>query len=166
MLLEKMAHNYPTEMVKKCYIERVIYNEFYKYFLHYQNLGHLRELRETEDYYFEYFPNEEINIKINYDNKFYPYQLILTTIKPKEIITETYTKDSDQVICEMNINILGKLVYYSKINTFEKNNEWEPVNTAFGKNSFQKWLFINKFITKSGKITTKGYYLYNIIHSR
>ena len=40
-----------------------------------------------------------------------------------------YTKEwyKNTVMCQLSINILGKVEYYSKINSTQKNNQWEPI---------------------------------------
>jgi hypothetical protein len=114
--------------VRKCYIERSIYNQIYKHFFEKQDLGHLNELKNTERYYIKHFPNEHLQIRIVYDPiTHYPYRLILTD--PLNKRKETYTKhwNSEIVNCELNINGIK----YFKINTFDHLGEW-ILNFHFG----------------------------------
>ena len=136
------------QMVKKCYIERLIYNELYEHFLHQQNISHIRELKRISMFYFTYFPDDNILIKIKYNKFFYPYQLIIKEKKKYGTILEVYTKDwkKEIVICQLMINILNNNLnlknsnnkkFYSKINTFKEEALWKPIKQKtvdFGKN--------------------------------
>jgi hypothetical protein len=125
-------------MVKKCYIERLIYNEIYKHFIHEQNFSHVRELKYVSEYYYKYFPNESISVKIKYNKKFYPYKLIVNEIKNEGFIEEIYTKnwEYNYVICQLMIKIYNKKYFFSKINSYYQEEFWKPIkiNTVnFGK---------------------------------
>ena len=121
----KFGSDLSKMLVKKCYIERLIYNEIYGHFLHRQDLGHNAELIRVNYYYNDYFPNETITLKINYDKNYYPYQLIIVTNNPSQTITEIYTKiwDKEIVMCQLQIN----KDFYSKINTFQNESPWEKI---------------------------------------
>ena len=99
-------------------------------------------------FYFTYFPDDNILIKIKYNKFFYPYQLIIKEKKKYGTILEVYTKDwkKEIVICQLMINILNNNLnlknsnnkkFYSKINTFKEEALWKPIKQKtvdFGKN--------------------------------
>jgi len=111
-------------ITRKCFIERMIYDNIYTQVFHFQDLGHLLELKKMERLNDRYYKNESVTINIKYDDDFiYPERLrIVIDKKNGNIVVEDYVKKINQkkVYCrkwENNIN-------YDKIQTFEKEEPW------------------------------------------
>jgi len=119
------------ELLKKCYIERKIYNVLYQHFLHEQEVRHLKELYLVERYFQQYFPNISINVSIMYEDNYYPYKCVIITLDNDKVIsTETYTKkpwNRETVLCEKQNIKNGRSTFFSKINSYQSNNSWGEV---------------------------------------
>jgi hypothetical protein len=142
---EKFSSEESKQQVKKCYIERMIYDKLYEYYLHEQNTAHKHELRKMMNYYITYFPLEDIKIEIKYNDQREPYQLIINEKMKDKSIKHIYTKEwnSESVDCKLVIKMNNTKRYYSKINTFQRENPWIDVtNTSFGKKKVRNKLFI------------------------
>lgn len=122
-LIDKFENPNNKYFVKKCYVERTIYNMIYMHFLHYQDIGHLRELHQVEKYYQQYFLNDPLFIHIDYDKNHYPYKLTINS-KLKEVYTKHW--DKEIVMCQLRI----KRNHFSKINTFKNENPWVPIKLS------------------------------------
>jgi len=117
--------------LKKCYIERLIYDKIYQNTLFKQDIGHLLEVRKIEQLFQDYYPNERINIQIAYKELIIPtFLYIETTIDDKMYTIETYDKETN--LCT---KILYKKLKFSspfevnkqmKTQTFEKEELWKP----------------------------------------
>jgi hypothetical protein len=131
---DKVQNVQDPTFIKTCYIERLIYNELYNHYLHHQDINHMHELYKTEKYYFQFFPNETVNISINYDINHYPYQLIINFTIDGIVSVETYTKNWDEQTVMCQLLKFGEFKY--KRNTFQTDAEWTNVriegNTNFG----------------------------------
>lgn len=126
--------------LRKCYIERSIFNDIYMLFT-YQDVGHLLELKHIERLLEEYYPNQNLRIIITeYDNVIYPKNMMLINTSHSNNITiqiiETYTKARDplsyyvsEVYCYKTITKQknGKSIVktFSKIQSFQQEMEWK-----------------------------------------
>jgi hypothetical protein len=90
-----------------------------------QDLPHKYELRTVERMYQEYFPNEHLGIRIQYDeHDVYPVALTLTTTRHDDSDTkDVFEKpwNSDTVYCKRYM-LLGKA--YHKTQTIKKEQPW------------------------------------------
>ena len=113
--------------VRRCYIERKIYDIIYKRFFNYQDIGHLHELKIVEQYYDTYFPNENLKIKLIFDpiKTLYPFILKLETSDYIEEYHRRLLPDDtyySNVICTQKIIKTNQRL--TKVQTFEKPSEW------------------------------------------
>jgi hypothetical protein len=111
-------------ITRKCYIERMIYDNIYTHVFHFQDLGHLLELRKMERLHDTYYKDESLFIHVTYDDNFvFPEKLrIVIGKKDGKTVIEEYAKkkNNKKVYCtkwENNIN-------YDKIQSFEKEEPW------------------------------------------
>jgi hypothetical protein len=135
---------YKMNALKKCYIERSIFNSIYMLFK-YQDVGHLLELKHIERLLEEYYPKHNLAITITeYDNIYYPKTLTIinsSVIHDMNIqIIENYTKVKDAVSKDYVDNVScyktiikqknGKSIVkaYNKTQTFQKEFEWNRVH--------------------------------------
>jgi len=126
--------------LRKCYIERSIFNFIYMKFS-YQDIGHLLELKHIERLLEEYYPKQSITIVITeYDHGIYPKTLKLiysSMIHGMNIeIIETYRKIRDPIsqeylpetVCYKTLSKQknGKSIIktYSKKQTFIQEMKW------------------------------------------
>jgi hypothetical protein len=112
--------------LKKCYIDRLIYDAIYNQILHMQDIQHLYELQNISRLFQDYF-NESINVKLKYRNMIYPYEVeIINTKADGSTSIERYQKEEDIVNCTKIVidNFPSK---YIKRQSFEKEEEWEQV---------------------------------------
>lgn len=125
--------------LRKCYIERSIFNDIYMLF-EYQDVGHLLELKHIERLLEEYFPNQNLRIIITeYDDTIYPKNLMLINTSHSNNMTiqiiENYIKIQDQltylpdVVCYKTITKQknGKSIVktFSKSQSFQQEMEWK-----------------------------------------
>jgi hypothetical protein len=125
------------EVVYRCYLERLIYDEL---FIHYgteQDYDHQTELLNMRRIFEELYPEHLIHINIGYDlTTNYPIQLFVhfTTDSKKQqfLYTEVYRKTvytncnyGDTIDCERHDHTTGKK--YMKMQTFDHMFDWEEV---------------------------------------
>lgn len=122
---EKFSSDRVKNAVKLCYLERTIYDQVYINLLHYQDLGHLRELRIMEQYYDQYFPNESliVKVKFNENDDSWPIELETTMINyaTGKFTTETFRKPYDFIQ-----GLYKKEVYCTRI---KNTNKYEKVQS-------------------------------------
>lgn len=106
--------------IKKCYLERLIYDKIYIDTMYQQDIGHLHELKETERLYDNYFPNETTNIKVLY-NKANPIKLKIYIEKNMKMQIEYYTKVGKNVHCVL-VDENHKV--FEKIQSFDEESPW------------------------------------------
>jgi hypothetical protein len=95
------------------------------------------------EYYVKYFPDDDIEIEIKYNDKREPYQLIINETMKNKSIKHIYTKENEIVNCRLIIKMNNVRRYYSKINTFQQENLWVDVTTtSFGKKKQRNKLLI------------------------
>jgi hypothetical protein len=115
--------------LKRCYIERLIYDNIYTNILHLQDPQHYRELKEIERLYQDYF-RENVNIRIKYQDNFYPIELIITyTINETKIIIEKYKKNINSNIVECT-KITSDGMSLNKKQSFDHEEQWESTPIA------------------------------------
>ena len=122
------------DSLQKCYIERLIYDKLYSYFLHEQEVRHLKELIVVERYFQQHFQYITIHVNIQYDIDSYPYKCIVTTYDEKnDVLTlETYTKkpwNRPTVMCEKKVVNKGKVAFFSKITSYQQDTHWSSIKT-------------------------------------
>lgn len=112
------------EYVKKCYLERLIYDSIYTNTFHQQDLGHMQELRTMELLYQKYFDMSTIMIHITYEGMIYPIQLKVVYLNRDSTITETYTKNKRTkfVTCKR----MEGDVHSEKVQSFDQESAWMP----------------------------------------
>jgi len=111
--------------IRKCYIERKIYDKIYTKIKGLQEIRHLVELQKIERLYQEYFPNQSIDIEIKYKNDLRPEKLIIIVIHGENKLIEEYIHHKNNTVkC---IKLMNS-VKYKKEQTWEKENIWIPIN--------------------------------------
>lgn len=114
------------EYVKRCLIERLIYDRIYEHTLRLQDLGHKKELQSVTIIYDSYFPNLSVRINtIDYSVDGQPtYVSIGYYNNDSLVIEETYSKDvgDSDVFCTKTNHKNNK--YYEKIQTFSRVEDW------------------------------------------
>jgi hypothetical protein len=127
--------------LQKCYIERLVYNELHHRILHRQDTGHLVELRNIQQLWQDYFPGEEIFVKVEYDEYNLPMSLHIYHQDANMRRTEDiYRKDESGVVhCYRDVYRVMKrisplrLERYKKLQTFEKEEPWnKPIWRSVG----------------------------------
>jgi hypothetical protein len=110
--------------LRKCYIERFIYNDVYTNVMHEQDVGHLVELQTIERLYQDYFPVETLAIKVTYNKDyFYPQTLTIISINSGNTDVQEYSKQkyySNTVQCKRLLNQKE----YVKTQTFYEESAW------------------------------------------
>lgn len=77
--------------VATCYLDRLIYDAMYGAVMHTQDLGHLHELRTTEQMFQDYFPGEGMEVAgIGLEDGTYPVRIAVTHTGPggRRVTTE------------------------------------------------------------------------------
>lgn len=114
------------EYVKRCLIERLIYDRIYEHTLRLQDLGHKKELQNVTIMYDSYFPNLSIKINtIDFSENGYPtYVSVGFYNNDVLVIEETYSKDigDNDVFCTKTD--IANNQYYEKIQTFSRVENW------------------------------------------
>lgn len=110
------------EAIKKCYIERVIYDKIFQWILHQQDVSHLRELREMKILYEYMFPKSELTIEVRDYIGIQPMVLYIKDSKTES--EEIYEKSQDTPVIRCSLSHNGK--YFHKYQTFEKEESWIP----------------------------------------
>lgn len=127
--------------LQKCYIERSVYNELHHHILHRQDTGHLVELRHIQQLWQDYYPGEEIIVKVEYDAFNLPSSLHIYHQDAKMRRTEDiYRKDEGGVVhCYRDVYRVMKCISplrlesYKKVQTFEKEEPWnKPIWRSVG----------------------------------
>jgi len=122
--------NKKKNAVRKCYIERKIYDIIYSRINELQEVRHLVELKNIERLYQDYFTNESIDVTIKFKNDLYPKVLTLIIKTNDDILIETYTKTNKNVKCTKELN--GKK--YNKEQTFDKETNWKVIINLYQQN--------------------------------
>jgi hypothetical protein len=115
--------------LKRCYIERLIYDKIYTNTLHEQDLAHLAELMSVERLFQNYFKGQTIFVNIRYKDVIYPHVIDITIhISDDKRITESYVKNADgSVSCtKLDASHPGSMLRFTKLQTFTKETLWEP----------------------------------------
>jgi hypothetical protein len=123
LLNTKISKSKKNSYLRRCYIERIIYDKIYNDILKEQDLGHLNELQIVTRLYQDNHPNERISIEIYYkENTSYPYKIIIETRETQEIYNKIIINGlyKDEVYCKKIMNNKK----YSKIQTFIKEESW------------------------------------------
>lgn len=117
--------------VRRCLIERLVYDRIYEANLRMQDLGHKFELEQVYRIYDTYFPNRSLKVaSLGFTNESYPDFLKIKTYYKDEVIEEeTYQKniaggvyDNDNIRCT-KVNHVGKKKY-EKYQGFDAQEEW------------------------------------------
>lgn len=137
--LNKKEKRRRQDLITRCYLERLIYNEIYVHeTLHFplsgvqenqQDEGHLFRLDLTKQDFATCFPHTAYEVTIEWSDGM-PYKLIIVCTKSGRIETHTYIKtpgalytyDAD-VTCIKEINNKK----YFKISTFDTQGKFKPV---------------------------------------
>lgn len=119
------------EYIRRCYLERQIYNDIFKSILYRQDIAHLKELEAIKRLYENKKPKSNLKVSVShYEQPAYIHPTKLVIYEDYQIIPsdpnknyyELYLKEpmSNIVRCEKGDN--GKL--YHKFQTFEKEMPW------------------------------------------
>ena len=125
---ESPSHQAIKAKVRKCYLERTIYDQIYNDILHYQDLPHFAELRKMERYYQDNYNERRITALIYYRNQIEPESLIITTFGDAvgDKIEEHYEKTASKVVkCTKRVfkdNVL--VAFFSKEQTEDLETMW------------------------------------------
>ena len=129
----KFSQGKDKTYLRKCYIERHIYNRVYTRIIEAQNTQHMNELAAVERYYEEFFPNEYIKVDVKFTNFIHPSKLIITwQNKQYEYFTEIYEKTydvdtgvySDTVVCKRMSRNSNRTLHYEKTQMFDLEIPW------------------------------------------
>lgn len=122
-----------SKYVKRCVVERQIYNIIYNQIIGFQDLGHSLELEKVQRIYEKYFPMTFMVVKIlKFQKDKYPVILQIEMIKDTHVLeVETYEKlyNDDEYDTTVICNRIDKVknVSYIKHQTFDKYVEWNPI---------------------------------------
>lgn len=115
------------DALKKCYIERLIFDEIYTHLLHKQNTGHLIELRFLERY-FQDTNSESIHVDVTFDQTYYPIAVDVVIVNAVDGVrtTEHYAKywGDPTVHCERIVVRPRVIRRYRKQQTFQSEARW------------------------------------------
>ena len=124
--------------VRRCYLERKLFDAIHNHILGYQDVGHLHELQMVSHYYQQYFPEEWIEITVAFEpHTDFPFKLVLQTVRghPNNVLRrEEYIKRHEStgfqeaVRCEMYDHVRNKT--FEKIQTFAAEIPWTEVPTV------------------------------------
>ncbi len=122
MSRSKKAH------LRRCYVERKIYDEIYTRIVHSQEVRHLKELRKIENLYQTEIPNEHLNINIEFRNSIYPVSVIISWFDNQGLqVVDKFVKSysrvneySDRVLCTRQTS----RALYEKVQTFRDESPW------------------------------------------
>lgn len=116
--------------LRKCYIERLIFDQIYSHVLHEQNMGHHMELRYLERY-FQDTHHEAIHVSVTFDAFYYPIALdIVANLHGNRVkIIESYRKawGDVRVTCEKTETRPRTIHRYRKSQTFSGEASWVSV---------------------------------------
>ncbi len=123
-----------AKYVKRCFIERRVYDQIYKRILGYQDVGHLLELEYVGRYADEYYPRHNYSVKLEFDpvNTKYPVTAFVIYVENSAVIIDSYTKTLDlthrlfyapTVYCERRKD---NTPIASKTQDFDHHNTWVP----------------------------------------
>jgi len=118
---EKFKHDATKEYVRRCYLERLIYDQIYTHTLHFQDIGHEYELKVIEQLYQKFFSYSSIDVRIKYRDMIYPINVMIIHSTPNGVVIEQYSKNkSKHVLCKKEHGGIT----YEKIQTFEHEESW------------------------------------------
>ena len=115
--------------LRKCYIERMIYNKIFENTLYRQNVQHMNELKLIERLFQDYHPGESISIDITYERYIYPVNVDITTrintVKSAESFSKSFDNDKNY---ESNIHV-QKIVtnrqHHKQVHIYNKVQRYE-----------------------------------------
>lgn len=114
------------EYIKRCLIERLIYDKLYEGHLRLQDIAHTYELQEVKILYEKYFPNLSLKISmINYNDEKKPVSVSIEYHNKDGLaILERYSKpiDNADVYCIKQYYQIEE--YYEKIQNFDNHADW------------------------------------------
>lgn len=115
--------------IRRCYIERLIYDVIYSNTFYKQDIQHLHELKSVEQLHDSYYKDESVSIKIKFRDDIYPERLSIITEYPSRIETNTYAKQwgSANVSCKKTVFFTKKEIAfesYDKTQTYEREEAW------------------------------------------
>ena len=79
-------------ILRRCYLERLIYDAIYREVLREQDIPHYFELKRIEKLYQEAFPGHYLLVSIKTMNYIYPTELVIQLVEDNKPITEMYRK--------------------------------------------------------------------------
>jgi len=133
---EKFAKGQNKSFLRKCYIERLLYNKIYSVIFGMQNSQHLNELAWVECVYEEQLPGEFIKINVRFVQKIVPISIQISWNPTRtSTCTETYRKLYDahtddykhHAFCSMVLIKNGVTKVFEKVQDYEKESPWIEV---------------------------------------
>ncbi len=118
-----------SEYVKRCLIERLLYDRIYEHTLRLQNIGHKKELQSVTIIYDSYFPSLSLKInQIDFSDCGHPtYVSIGYYNKDVLVIEETFTKGVGETDVYCTKTDYKNDKYYEKLQTFSNVESWMDV---------------------------------------
>lgn len=118
--------------LRRCYIERLIYNDIYNRSFTFQDLSHMKELRSIENLHDDVFSGSNLTIKLFYPgDSIYPEKLTISYNDSGNNIQETYIKQIShsrstdiKVYCSKQVFSNKGVKYYNKIQSFTREEPW------------------------------------------
>ena len=118
--------NKKKQYVKRCYLERLIFDKIYAEILHEQNIEHYVELKRVERIFQDTWPNESIQINLSYKSYLYPINMLITYDNGQTITRETYrrTYTNNQYVSNISCKQIKDGKVYEKTQTFDSETSW------------------------------------------
>lgn len=116
-----------NEYIKRCLIERLIYDRLYEDSLRLQDLEHKYELQEVNKLYEKYFPNMSLRVKVityDKDSERPNYVSIEYHNKIGLAVREEYSKPNDDGVVYCHKRDFQNDEYFEKMQTFSSNSVW------------------------------------------
>lgn len=126
---EKFKSNTTREYVKRCYLERLIYDAIYTNTFHSQDIEHMHELDTMARLYQKFFQGASINVHLSYTSFIYPHQLIVYYMDKDGTVIETYTKTRRAKFVKCQREFKGQK--YDKVQSYNQESPW-LLNAATG----------------------------------
>lgn len=128
--------------VHTCYVERLMYDKLYHYYIHEQDIRHLAELLKVARIHETWYPNTTVDVRVFYQEDFFPYECVIEirNTETGHTVTEPYTKrpwHREAVFAQKVVRELARETVYSKIQTFDGEMPWEVVSRRASRGGFR-----------------------------
>ena len=107
--------------IRACYVERMIYDQIYTTYFHFQDTGHQKEMQNMNHLYNKHYKFAPLSVKVQFDEEdVKPVSVTIFGGDIDHVVVQEYVKIRNSVQCKMNKN--GKL--YTKQQTFDHEESW------------------------------------------